>query len=367
MLVPLLGRALSARSEPVRNGAAHMLQDLGPAAQPAVPEIIGALNSPAPPSPSYLVNSLAAIGEKAAPAVPTLIGLLDNEGISGNAIFALSRIGPPAGAAAPALLKKSQAAQGDDRLECLGALGRIAPQTRELLPQVMGLLAATNSEDRSAGARMLGDMGIATSNILAALQNIMLEDEWLEPRLDAAEAIYRLDPRQGPEMVTNVVELIDWTDAEDHVGPARMARLLGQIGQSSALVLAELTKLLGHKEEPVRIAASETLMKLAPARKSECVTVLRKIMTTSTSGTMRFAAAKTLSRNSPEHAGEVVAQVACLLKTDLLFYQQTEAANFLGEIGPSARTAIPQLRAVLESHDWKLRREAARALAKIEK
>jgi hypothetical protein len=73
MLVPLLGRALSARSEPVRNGAAHMLQELGPAAQAAVPAIIDALNSTSPPSPSYLLNSLAHIGEKAAPAVPTLI------------------------------------------------------------------------------------------------------------------------------------------------------------------------------------------------------------------------------------------------------------------------------------------------------
>jgi HEAT repeat protein len=367
MLVPLLGRALSARSEPVRNGAAHMLQELGRAAQPAVPAIIDALNSAAPPSPSYLVNSLAAIGEKAAPAVPTLIGLLDNEGISGNAIFALSQIGPPSTAAVPALLKKAGASAADDHLECLGALVRIAPQTQELLPQIMDLLTASNPEDRSVGARMLGDMGIATSDILTALQKMMLEDEWLEPRLDAAEATYRLDPKQGPEMVTNVIELIGWTDAEDHVGPARMARLLGQIGETSAPVRAELTKLLGHKEEPVRIAASETLMKLALARKPECVAVLRNIMTTSTSGTMRFAAAKTLSRNSTEHTGEVVAQVASLLKTDLHFYQQPEAAFFLGEIGPTARAAIPQLRAVLESHDWKLRREAAHALAKIQK
>lgn len=367
MLAPLLGRALSARSEPVRNGAAHMLQELGPAAQPAVPAVIDALNSAAPPSPSYLVNSLAAIGEKAAPAVPTLIGLLDNEGISGNAIFALSQIGPPSVAAVPALLKKARASAVDDRLECLGALVRIAPQTRELLPQVMDLITASDPENRSVGARMLGDMGIATSNTLAALQKIMLEDEWLEPRLDAAEAIYRLDPKQGPEMVTNVVDLIGWTDAEDHVGPARMARLLGQIGQTSAPVQAELTKLLGHKEEPVRIAASETLMKLAPARKPECIAVLRNIMTTSTSGTMRFVAAKTLKKNSPEHTGEVVAQVASLLKTDLHFYQQPEAALFLGEIGPAARTAIPQLRAVLEDHDWKLRREATHALAKIQK
>lgn len=367
MLAPLLGRALNARSENVRNGAAHMLQELGPAAQPAVPAIIGALNSPAPPSPSYLVNSLAAIGEKAAPAVPTLIGLLDTEGISGNAIFALSQIGPPAAAAVPALLKKFKATDGDGRLECLGALVPIAPNTPELVPQVMALLTATNSEDRSVGARMLGDMGIATSNVLAALRNIMLDDEWLEPRLDAAEAIYRLDPTQGPELVTNVIDLIGWTDAEDHVGPARMTRLLGKIGQTSPSVLAELTKLLGHKEEPVRIAAAETLMQLAPARKPEGVAVLRNIMTASTSGTMRFAAAKTLNRNAPDHVGEVVAQVASLLKTDLHFYQQAEAAGFLGEMGPAARGVIPQLRALLESHDWKLRREALHALAKIEK
>lgn len=195
----------------------------------------------------------------------------------------------------------------------------------------------------------------------------MLEDEWLEPRLDAVEAIFQLDPKQGPEMVTNVIELIGWMDAEDHVGPARMARLLGRIGHGSGLVLAELTKLLGHKEEPVRIAASEVLVKLAPSRKPECASVLRKIMTTSPSGTMRFAAAKTFYRNFPEHTGEAVAQVANLLRTDLHFYQQPEAAAFLGEIGYTARSAIPRLRAVLASHDWKLRREAFHALTKIEK
>ncbi len=118
-------------------------------------------------------------------------------------------------------------------------------------------------------------------------------------------------------------------------------------------MLVELTKLLAHKEEPVRIAAAETLMKLAPARKPEGVAVLRDIMTTSSSGTMRFAAAKALNLSSPEHIPEVVAQVASLLNTELHFYQQPEAAGFLGEIGPAARSAIPQLRAVLESHDWK--------------
>lgn len=367
VLVPLLARALRARTTSVRNGAARLLQDLGPAAQPAVPEIVAALDGDAPPSPSYLVNALAHIGPASAPAVPTLIRLLDSEGLSGNAIFALSQIGPQATAAVPALLNKAKTATGDERLSCLGALADIAPQTPELLPQVIELLKSSDAGERSVGSRMLARMGTSTANVLEALETVMLDDEWLDPRLDAAEAIYRLDPKRGVTMVTNVIELIGWTDAEDHVGPARMARLLGQIGRASPEVLAELTRLFVHKEETVKIAAAETLVKLSIQRKPESVAVLRNIMTTSKSGTMRFCAAKTLFSVAPDQSGEVVAQVACLLQTDLHFYQQTEAAAFLGEVGAAARAAVPQLRAVLESQDWKLRRAAFHALAKIEK
>lgn len=365
LLVPLLAKALTARSESVRNGAAHLLQELDTAAQPAVPEIVAALNRPSPPSPSYLINSLAAFGAKSAPAVPTLVELLENEDLAGNALFALSQIGPDASPAVPALLKKSNASTGDDHLACLGALVQIAPQTPALRPKIMALLTAPTPDDRSVGARLLGRMSGATSNELATLEAIMLEDEWLEPRLDAVEALFRLDAVRGPTLVTNVIELIGWTDAEDHVGPARMARLLGEIGQATPLAEAALTDLLAHREEPVRIAAAETLGKLVPKRKPECSIVLRNIMKTSQSGTMRFAAAKTLYRNSPEETGEVVSIVADLLTTNLHFYQQPDAAAFLGEMGPAAESATPQLQSALNSHEWKLRRASFHALERI--
>jgi HEAT repeat protein len=163
-----------------------------------------------------------------------------------------------------------------------------------------------------------------------------------------------------------LIEALGWPDGDGWPTQVIVARLLAQVGDEARPAIPKLVKLFEHEDERTRIAAAEAVTKLEPSRKSECVDLLRALMKHGRDSNVRFFAAKTLMAVAPESSAEVAVEVADLLKPNVEFYRQTEAIQFLDEIGMPARVAIPQLHALLETGDWKTRRAARNAIQDIQ-
>ena len=90
---------LKAPAPQTRNAAAYEISGLGPAAAPAVPALIEALDDPDPTVRFPVTVALAEIGPKAKAAVPKLKQMMDeeiNDEIAAAARRALRRIAPEA-------------------------------------------------------------------------------------------------------------------------------------------------------------------------------------------------------------------------------------------------------------------------------
>ncbi|HOX58813.1 MAG TPA: HEAT repeat domain-containing protein [Candidatus Paceibacterota bacterium] len=366
LLVPVLVEGLCARNAAVRRDSAEMLRALGPIARSAAPLILRAFEK-CPSGEFFLL--LADVGPEAAPAVSALVRELasaHDEPSVWEITYALGKVGPGARGAVSALLTMARTNQADIRSYALSALAQIEPQNPETVPLLLAALRSEDSDDRVRAAVILGEMGGWASNAVPALKQVVLEDEWLEPRLDAAKALCRIDVKHGAELVPVFIEALTWPEADGYPTAAIVARLLGQTGQAAVPAVPELVKLFNHEDERARIAAAEALAAIDPSRTSECVAVLRDVMARGRTGLMRFYGAKALLRLAPDASADVVAATASLLKPSVDFYRQEEAIQFLGEIGRPARPALPQLREALESRDWKLRRAARDAIERIE-
>jgi HEAT repeat protein len=388
LLVPLLAKGLTATNVSVRAVSAGMLSQLGAAAEPALPALIASLEDSAPRVRTGAMQALGRLGPKAAPAVPSLVRRLKEEPLEEmfvwNVARALGQIGPPAKEAVPTLLQMAKETKGYNRSWLLGAVVAMDPQNPELVPVLLSVLkpdGKTNdgsqptSEDRNGrreethgryyAARLLGNLGPAAASALPALRQMMLEDEDLEPRLEAMEAILKIAPQQGADLVPVMIEALRWGESDSHRTPAIVARLLGQIGpRASSAVVPELVKLLDDKEVLARLTAAEALAKVSPEHKAECLATLHHLMEGNYGLSFRFRTIKGLWHVAPDDPQIMPELIKLLLPNNE--FPADEPLQLLGEMGPAAQTAVPQLRALLEGHDWRLRRAAREVLERME-
>ena len=378
MLIPLLAKGLAATNVGMRMISAGMLSQLGVAAELAQPALITSLEDPTPGVRAGAIQTLGHLGRKAPPAVPSLIRHLKEDPREGmlvwNIAFALGKIGPGAREAVPSLMQAAKETGGDDRSWLLGAAVAIDPQNKELVPALLSVLrpnAASvvdpreSSRERCYAARLLGEIGPTATEALLQLRKTMLEDNYLEPRLEAMEAILKIAPREGAELVPVMIEALSWGESDSYRTPAIVARLLGQIGpKASPKVIPELVKLLDDKEVLARLAAAQALAKVAPDRKAESVGTLYKLMAGKYGLRFRLRTIEGLWSIAPDDPQVIPELIKLLMPNNEL--PGDEPLELLRKIGPTARAAGPQLRAMLEDQDWRIRRAARELLERIE-
>jgi HEAT repeat protein len=239
--------------------AAFALNDMGPAAAPAVPALLKCLKSEDRALRGTALQALGGIGPAHPEVLPTLLRYLKtNEppGFAVAATMALTRIGPDARDAVPdllAALKSCDVKKGDRCSLFLSALAQIDPTAKGVLPAAVAILSDKQAaiQNRSSAVRLIRALGPKAKEALPALVEAVREPSMagtgLEPTLVGIGA-----PAAAP-----LAELA--VNGSNYQLRGRAIRLLMMFGPEAKGVVPSLRKCLNDPHPSVRSDAAKAL------------------------------------------------------------------------------------------------------------
>jgi HEAT repeat protein len=329
------------------------------------------------------------LGAKGKSAVPTLIDTLKDKDllVAMNAVVALGNIGPPARAAAPALLQLAAYTEFSV-LEPFVSTA-LSDMGDAVVPELRAALKEASFERRRVAAAALGGMGTKAEGAVQGLATALRDKEWTVrslaaqalgnigkgakaslPRLyeaaDDKETLVRIQAalavwRIGGE--TKYVAMLSnaLTDASIPVRQAA-CRALGAMGADAKDAAGALTRTLADNEAILRQWAAEALGNIGPAAKDSAAALRTALK--DTDKPVRLSAAFALWQVTGA-AKEAREALQAFLSDDGVL--QTRAVDRLGDIGPAARAALPELVTMYrEEDDEALHRTLAVAIKKID-
>ena len=394
--------------------AAQALAKMGHAAAPAIGDLIEALadTRDAGITPKYFpvpreivgscaANALAAIGSPAVPALADALGTRD-EGVRLRAMSALRAIGAPAKSVLPRLRRMIEQEESDslrfyslDAYCAIGADDESVPKVlqsalRDSSPEIRGLAAqelgdlgqaaavaiddliamlsdealraraltpdfATERAVRYDAAEALGKIGPAAKKARGRLTALMVNDPDAEVRVSAALAVFRIDGGNAEAMNALIASLKD--DGEGTAGPQEAAKAFQQLGPRAAPALPALVEALNHMDEFIR---SSSVRAIAAIGSPEAFTAVRSMIDDDREW-MRLDAVEALGDLGPAAAPAVpeLIEFATGRDENTDFWVKREAVRTLGKIGPGARSAVPELQKLAASDEDEYVRELA--------
>jgi HEAT repeat protein len=336
--------------------AGHALMGLsvehGPEMASLVPALTKALAHKHPSVRGYSAVTLSRIGPEAVGAVPALISLLDDKDTGSEAIDALGNIGPGARAAEARLKQLFRDESGDktNRAWAALALWKINGDAGAVVPTLVTWLGE-GQDSAVQSAHVLGDIKPPARTTILALGKA-LEDE--RAGTAAAEALGRIGPEALPVLVAALA-------SPDKKARSLAAGVLGVMGPGAAAALPALVRTLGDAERGVRAEAQQALGLIQPDA-LRLVPVLVEALS-DPSPAVRVAAAAHLGMLGPQATEAVPPLIQAL--TDRAPKVQEAAAAALGDIGPGARSATPALVRTLHDGQPSVRLRAIEALMSI--
>ena len=141
---------------------------------------------------------------------------------------------------------------GPIRLIAAFALGRIGPEARAAIPDLIAALSGPDSRVRGEAARALGLIGPEARAAVPALIRLVTRGTVAEVAERAAEALGRL----GSVAVPAVIEMLHDADPEVR---AKALGILGQMDAKAAVPISELVRCLRDRDADVRKAAAAAL------------------------------------------------------------------------------------------------------------
>jgi HEAT repeat protein len=390
--VPDLVRLLRDDDETVRCRAAEALGVIGD--ESAVPALAENLGNPSPAVQEAAARALGAFKQAALSAVPALVPLLRDpeDSVRQAAADALSKVGPLPGETAAALAEGLSSPDSVVQTQTAEAIGAIGEAAAEAAPALVEALTNGSDRVRAKAAEALGKMGEAAApaavpKLVVALRD---EDNWVSAL--AAEALGEMG-EAAEEAVPALVRSLR------HINPlvrANAAEALGKMGEAARDAVPAAEAATRDKDGNVRAQALRALGEIAPPGGSSDEVFLAAVR--DPEPRVRAAAAEALGKRGaeddaaagalvslledpsdevkfqvvralPRLAGPttVVIEGLCrrLLEDDSAWIRET-AAQALGSLGPAAAAAGESLLRAARTGEVPVREEAMRAIALIQ-
>jgi len=198
--LPALRKGVSDPVPAARIQAVEVLETMGPAAAPAVPELIKALGDTDRFVRWAAARTLGKVGtEEAGQAVLPLAGLLHDPDLDVDlaAATALERFGPKARDAVPSLVRALKASDVKKREAAIRTLTSIGTDARSAIPALVAALADPDVPVRRHAAELLGKFGAAATSALPALQRALADPD-SGVRQDVSAALLKIAPPAEP-------------------------------------------------------------------------------------------------------------------------------------------------------------------------
>lgn len=346
-----------------RNAYCYALRKVDPEGTQAVPMLIGLLGNQDADIRSGAIHVLGRFGPAAKPAVPLIVKALDDPATARAAARALVFLGPDAKEAVPALVKALGSDYGLVRRDAVWALGRIGPDARQAAPALVGMFEKDKpplfwSETQFLAGLVLGRIGDRSTarEMVAALEGFNSDNH------PFAESLAMIGPEAVPEMVQ--IKDVDCgleviADALGRMGPEAREAVpwlirqlqrkevtfakpslvvaLGGIGPAAKEAVPALAEVLKDTSEFTRREAATALGCIGPEAKA-ALPALDGLASDADEGVRLIAAAAAFKiRGEPDKA---VAILVAGLASDKTC---AEASRELGLLGPAAREAGPEL------------------------
>lgn len=355
-ILPTLQRGLKDKNAEVRAAACRVIGLLGAKGKAAVTTLIDTLKDKELLVVMNAIVALGEIGPAAREAAPALLRLTGSADFIVLEPFVATALGDLGDAVLPELLAALKEPSVDRRRVAAAALGGMGPKAEGA---VKGLTAALRDSEwtvRSLAAQALGNIGKGAKASLPRLHEATQDKEPLV-RIQAALAVWRI----GGE-TKHVALLSRWLSDESI--PVRQAacRALGAMGPDAKEAAGALNRRLADNEAILRQWAAEALGNIGPAAKDSAASL--RTLLKDTEKPVRLSAAFALWQVTGE-AKEAREALQAFLTDDAVL--QTRAVEALGNIGPAARDALPDLVTMYrEEDDEGLHRVLAAAIKKID-
>jgi HEAT repeat protein len=339
---PLLREVLEGTDGAARMRAAQALFLADGKVEEVLPVFLDGLRSSSRGVWSQAAVGVGRIGPPAAAAIPDLVKRLQ----SGDAVGAvavreaLGRIGP---ASIPPLVEMMTSAKvpppaADQAATALGQLG--APAARAVSP----LLGHTEARVRRQACQTLSAVGPAARVAVPRLAE-RLKDADVSIRLAALNALTSI----GPGARAAVPQLIAIVKDANAAQRPQYMMALEQIGGDPAALKAVAMAVL-HDKDPVVRTHALSLLWMADPKSPDVLPQVRELLKERAS---RNQALFLIGRMGPAGAGAVPDLIRMLKDPDP--YLRPNVIGALGQIGPAAREAVPTLLGMLDQRDHMVR------------
>ena len=248
------------------------------------------------------------------------------------------------------------------RAEAAEDLGQVLPPSEAALAALHEAVHDPDGHVRIHAAKSLLRIDGQSAAAIALLERALVDRE-TELRLAATAAWAELAPMAGPAVPGLVAALNDPDPTVRHLAAFALGEKCADAprsGNPAMAVAAALGKImLEDREQDVRHQAVYALLQMGTDARGPLAGLMQALRTAD--GNIPELAADLLARLGP--AG--VEALAGALQVDD-YTVRPKAIEFLGNLGPQAKAAIPALMGALQEVDPRLRHEAALALLRID-
>jgi RNA polymerase sigma-70 factor (ECF subfamily) len=269
-LIPAIAGVLKNRYNDERAAAAKALSDLGPAAGPAVPQLVEALRTEdCGYVGDWVREALIQIGPAAVPALVKALQDSDKE----RRVLVVWALAGGGAAAAPPLTEALRDEASEVRARAAESLGSLGLKGKAAVPALVEALNDPDREVRYKVADALGSIGPDAKEALPALNRVWQRGKDDYVRSAVTRGLWKIDPVQaiqagvrykdiGPYAKYAVPALVEGLKDKDPHVRELIAATLGEIGPNAEPAVPALRQALQDEDADVRNAAAQALQQI---------------------------------------------------------------------------------------------------------